>query len=76
MNNHYSISIQWSDEDQAFLVHLPDFPSQHFVTHGDTYEEALKNGLEVIEILKETYLEDGICLPIPKLHVKPLANVA
>ncbi|MCY7407350.1 MAG: type II toxin-antitoxin system HicB family antitoxin [Alkalinema sp. CAN_BIN05] len=76
MNNHYSILIQWSDEDQAFLVHLPDFPSQHFVTHGDTYQEALKNGLEVIEILKETYLEDGICLPIPKLDMKPLANVA
>lgn len=76
MNNHYSISIQWSDEDQAFLVHLPDFPSQHFVTHGDTYEEALKNGLEVIEILKETYLEDGITLPIPKLRTKPFANAA
>ncbi|MCX5965903.1 MAG: type II toxin-antitoxin system HicB family antitoxin [Cyanobacteria bacterium] len=68
MNNQYSILIQWSDQDRAFLVHLPDFPSQHFVTHGDTYEEALTNGLEVIEILKESYLEDGITLPILKLR--------
>jgi predicted RNase H-like HicB family nuclease len=47
--------IQWSNEDQAYLVHLPEFPAQHFVTHGDTYEEAAKHGQEAIESLIEWY---------------------
>jgi predicted RNase H-like HicB family nuclease len=45
---------------------LPDFPSQQFHTHGDTYEEALKNAQEVLELLVEEYQEDGISLPEPK----------
>ena len=63
MNYNYSIVIQWSERDQAFLVHLPEFPSQHFVTHGTTYGEALQNGLEVIELLVESYQEEGRSLP-------------
>ena len=63
MNYNYSIVIQWSEVDQAFLVHLPEFPSQHFVTHGTTYDEALQNGLEVIELLVESYQEEGRSLP-------------
>lgn len=45
--------IVWSDEDDCYLVHLPDFPDQKFVTHGETYEEAAKNGQEVLELLLE-----------------------
>ena len=41
MNCHYSMVMQWSDEDQAFLVSLPEFgPSSQ--THGSTYEEAAR----------------------------------
>ena len=47
-------------------VHLPDFPSQQFHTHGDTYEEALKNAVEVLELLVEEYQIDGKSLPKPK----------
>lgn len=36
--------IQWSEEDELYLVHLPDFPWQQFVTHGKTYQEAAANG--------------------------------
>ncbi|OKH39180.1 hypothetical protein NIES2101_35715 [Calothrix sp. HK-06] len=48
----YSIVIQWSDEDKCYVVSLPDFTDvyQPF-THGDTYEEALKNAQEVLEML-------------------------
>ena len=49
----YSMVIVWSDEDECYLVHLPDFPDQKFVTHGETYEEAAKNGQEVLELLLE-----------------------
>lgn len=53
MNYHYSMVIQWSEEDRLFLVHLPELPWQQFHTHGRTYEEAAKNGQEVIETFVE-----------------------
>ena len=56
----YPMVIVWSDEDDCYLVHLPDFPEQKFRTHGDTYEEAAKNGQEILELLLE---KDGLPTP-------------
>ena len=68
MNLRYSIMIQWSDEDQKYIVSLPEFgPYAH--THGDTYEEAAKNAQEVLELLIETYEEQGRSLPTPNLQL-------
>ena len=56
--------IQWSDEDNCFLVSLPDFKDeQKWVTHGETYEEALQNAVEVMDILVEIYQEKGKAVP-------------
>ncbi|CCQ60594.1 type II toxin-antitoxin system HicB family antitoxin, partial [Crocosphaera watsonii] len=64
MNNQYSIIIQWSDEDQKYVVSLPEFgPYAH--THGNSYEEALKNGQEVLELLIEDYQARNKPLPKP-----------
>jgi predicted RNase H-like HicB family nuclease len=63
---HYSMIIVWSDEDNCYLVHLPDFPSQKFHTHGDTYELAAKHGQEVIDSYLEVYEERGQSLPHPR----------
>lgn len=62
---HYSMLIQWSQEDQAYVVTLPEFPNCR--THGDTYEEAVKNGQEVLDLVVESYQEDGLPLPMPIL---------
>jgi antitoxin HicB len=35
-------------------------------THGDTYEEAVKNAQEVLEMLISSSLEDGTSLPEPQ----------
>lgn len=43
--------IQRSQEDNCLLVALPDFPGNYWRTHGETYEEAIKNGQEVIKSL-------------------------
>lgn len=60
----YRILIQWSDEDNCFLVSLPDFKDeQQWVTHGENYEEALQNAVEVMDILVEIYKEKGKALP-------------
>jgi predicted RNase H-like HicB family nuclease len=63
MQPKYSMMIQWSEEDQLYLVHLPEFPWQHFVTHGTTYEEAAKNGQEALEGLIEVLQDAGQPLP-------------
>ena len=65
MNSHYTVIIQWSDEDQCYIVSLPEW-GEFCHTHGDTYQEALKNAQEVLELLIETTLEEGKPLPQPK----------
>lgn len=46
-------------------MRLPDFPGQQWRTHGDTYAEAVANGVEVLELLIEDYQLVGETLPIP-----------
>jgi predicted RNase H-like HicB family nuclease len=59
----YEMVIVWSEEDDCYLVHLPDFPEQTYHTHGDSYEEAARNGKEVLQLLLE---KDGLPLPKPR----------
>jgi predicted RNase H-like HicB family nuclease len=62
-NLRYEMVIVWSEEDDCYQVHLPDFPKQTYRTHGDSYEEAARNGEEVLQLLLE---EDGLPLPKPR----------
>ena len=73
MNHQYSIIIQWSDEDQKYIVSLPEFgPYAH--THGNSYEEALKNGQEVLELLIEDYQARNKPLPKPSIAIDRLVR--
>jgi len=67
---HYSMVLEWSDEDNAYLVTLPEWASRVImpVTHGETYREAVKNGQEVLELLVESARTLGESLPPPKTH--------
>jgi len=49
----YSLVIQWSDEDQAYIVSFPEWEAHGLIghTHGDTYEEAVRKGQEVLHLL-------------------------
>jgi predicted RNase H-like HicB family nuclease len=63
MNYHYSIFIQWSQQYNKFIAHLPEFvPYAH--TQGETYNAALQNALEVLELLIEDYTARDKSLPI------------
>jgi predicted RNase H-like HicB family nuclease len=42
----YELIIWWSDEDDAFLVEVPELPG--CMADGATYEEAVKNAQVVI----------------------------
>jgi predicted RNase H-like HicB family nuclease len=69
MKSNYTIIIQWSNEDQCYVVSLPEW-GKYCHTHGDTYEEALKNAQEVLDLLIETALESDRPLPVPKTFDK------
>lgn len=67
---HYSMLIEWSDEDQAFLVSFPEWTTYiaQPVTHGDTYEEAARKGRDVLDNLIATAQNEGKPLPAPRLR--------
>lgn len=70
--SRYSMIIQWSDEDQLFLVTIPEFAELVVMpcTHGKTREEAIHNGEEVIEMYLEAWQSEGESIPEPMtLHV-------
>jgi predicted RNase H-like HicB family nuclease len=60
----YSMRIEWSDEDEVFVVSLPEWGGLAH-THGATYEEALQQGKELIEGLVAVRQERGEPLPRP-----------
>lgn len=71
--SHYAILIQWSDEDQAYIVRLPDWEHADRVlgpvTHGDTYAEALEHGLEALDALIASARKHQELLPEPQTFV-------
>lgn len=71
--SRYSMLIEWSDEDQSYLVTLPEWVDRvrNPVTHGDTYEAAVHNGREVLELLIEDATDAGQPLPRPRLFTSP-----
>jgi predicted RNase H-like HicB family nuclease len=62
---HYSMIIQWSVPDNAYLVTVPELPG--LMTHGDTYEQAVKNGQEVIELWIDASRQSGQSIPEPRV---------
>ena len=59
----YETIIYWSDEDQAFVVDVPQLPG--CMAHGNTKEEALKNANAAIQLWIDTAREFGDPVPEP-----------
>jgi predicted RNase H-like HicB family nuclease len=57
----YTITIQWSEEDNAFLFLAPAFTG--LSAFGDTYEEALKQGIIALNLFVDYYKSHGLELP-------------
>jgi len=63
----YSMVIEWSEEDQCYVVSLPEFTqTMQPVTDGQTYEEAAKQGQEALDSLIDFYQAEGWSLPQPQ----------
>jgi predicted RNase H-like HicB family nuclease len=71
----YTVIIQWSEEDDAYLVSLPEW-GPGAKTHGDTYEQAAHNAQEVLELLAEDGSQGAKAqMPEPRLFRHPGAGV-
>jgi predicted RNase H-like HicB family nuclease len=64
VKSRYSMLIQWSEEDQVYVVSFPEF-GPYAKTHGATYALAAKSGQEVLELLTRPSRENGGRLPEP-----------
>ena len=64
MSIKYEMIIFWSDEDQAFIVEVPELAG--CMADGATYEEAVSNAREVIAEWIETAKSLGRPIPEPR----------
>ncbi len=71
----YSMKIEWSEEDNCYVVFLPEFTkAMQPVSDGKTYMEAAQNGEDALESFAKrllcrivaSYLAEGWSLPQPK----------
>jgi predicted RNase H-like HicB family nuclease len=66
---HYSMVVQWSDDDQAYLVTLPEWEGRVFnpITHGESYEQAVEQAHEALTALVASARQHAE--PLPEPHV-------
>lgn len=60
----YELIIYWSQEDQAFIVEVPELAG--CMADGKTYQEAVQNAEQIIQEWIETAQELGRPIPQPK----------
>lgn len=60
----YERIIYWSDDDNAFIVEVPELPG--CMANGQTVEEAIANAEVIIKEWIEVTLERGLEVPEPK----------
>lgn len=65
----YALVIEWSDEDQVFLVSAPDLPGM--VTHGRTRAEAAEMGEEATAVWISANRDRGQPVPAPRFSALP-----
>ena len=63
-NTAYEMIIWWSDEDDAFVVEVPELPG--CMAHGSTRAEAIASAEEAINLWIKTTRQDGLRVPKPK----------
>lgn len=60
----YEIIIYWSNEDEVYIAEVPELPG--CMAHGSSYDEALDNTKEAIQLWIDTAEEFGDPIPEPK----------
>ncbi|MGH2501387.1 MAG: type II toxin-antitoxin system HicB family antitoxin [Ktedonobacterales bacterium] len=67
---HYTITVKWSDDDQTFVVYLPDWEGLLLqpCADGTTYAEAIQQGQEVLDDMIAVFKREGKQLPPVKAY--------
>ncbi len=60
----YELVIYWSEEDETFIVEVPELPG--CMADGQTYQEAVTNAEIVIQEWIDTAKDLGRPIPSPK----------
>jgi predicted RNase H-like HicB family nuclease len=60
----YEMIVWWSDEDDAFVVEVPELPG--CMAHGKTRPAAIRNAEDAIRLWIKTSKEDGLEIPQPR----------
>jgi predicted RNase H-like HicB family nuclease len=61
----YSMVIEWSEDDQAYIVTVPELPGCQ--SHGRTYEEAAAQGRDAIASWVAARKASGRPVPPPRV---------
>ena len=61
----YSMLIEWSDQDDAYIVTVPELPGCR--THGSTHAEAIQQGEDAIESWIDAARAWGNPIPEPRV---------
>jgi predicted RNase H-like HicB family nuclease len=64
MINKYEIIIYWSEEDQLFIADVPELSG--CMAHGETYDDALANIKDAMDLWIATAKEFNDLIPAPK----------
>ena len=60
----YEINIYWDELDQVYIAEAPELSG--CLAHGNSYDEALHNAQEAIQLWIDTAKEFGDPIPEPK----------
>ncbi len=64
MTNKYEIIIYWSEEDKLFIADVPELSG--CMAHGETYDSALENIKDAMNLWIRTAKEFNDPIPAPK----------
>ncbi len=62
----YSMIITWSEEDNSYIVSVPELPG--CMADGKTQKEAIENANIIIQEWIDCAIADGEAVPEPRLY--------
>jgi excisionase family DNA binding protein len=72
--NEYQMLIYWSNEDQVYIIEVPELPG--CIADGKTRQEALANAETIVQEWVETARDLGRTVPAPQGRLLTISEAA